>query len=495
MKIKIILLTYIILNAVCVSTIQSITDKFHEENNDYYSKYMIPISKPLPNNLISEMITSTNENVTTHRPIRIIGDNGFSEKNGVIGGTGDKDNPYIIEHWEIQGTPFWRFINQVLHVLEQSLLDNKLVYFVNIPICGIYLKDTTKHVILRNNYIFNWTGTQRDLLQIAGITLINASNVTIESNTFYNNNLGVNIENAQWIIKKFENYTQRFIQCYNSMFLIIQDNIFTLNSEAALVLYSTNKSQIIRNTFSQNECGIRLATSNMSIEQNQIVSNGNGILCTQTDFSTINNNTIMSNGNGIYCAESGPDLIGSNPKITGNYITGNAAGIYICTNYPVITNNSIIGNKFGIMNMGLSELPVIIVDNEIKENEWGIDYIGSCIIEHNLVTLNDEGISIRGNASVNQNIISFNNGNGISCGSANIQGYEMVPNIHYNNIINNTLMGIHWKTSSTWIDATFNYWGSADGPSGYGPGSGDEVDQQIIFEPWLSEMSQQAGPR
>jgi parallel beta-helix repeat protein len=495
MKIKIILISYIIMNAAYLSAIQSTTARLNAENDKYYSTFKIPLSKSLPNDAISEIITCTNENsVTAHPPIRIIGNNGFTKKNGVSGGNGDKDNPYIIEQWKIQGTPFWTFINRFLHVLEHSRLDNRLVYFVNIPICGIYLKDTTKHVIIRNNNIFNWTGTQRDFLPIAGITLINASNVTIVGNTFYNNFQGVSIPNIQWILKKFENYTMKFGQSYNSTFLSIQNNTFFSNEEA-LVLCSTTKSQILRNTFSQNGCGIRSTTSNVSIEQNQIISNGNGILCTQTDFSTITNNTIQSNGNGIYCAESGSDQIGSNPKITDNSITGNGAGIFICTNYPVITNNSIIDNKFGIMNMDFSDLPVIIVDNEIKENDYGIDYYGSCIIEHNLVTLNDEGISIRGNASVNQNIVSSNNGNGISCGSANIQGYEMSPTIHYNNIMNNTKMGIHWKTSSTSIDATYNYWGSSDGPGGYGPGTGDEVDLHIIFEPWLTEVNQQAGPR
>ena len=40
----------------------------------------------------------------------------------------------------------------------------------------------------------------------------------------------------------------------------------------------------------------------------------------------------------------------------------------------------------------------------------------------------------------------------------------------------------------------YNYWGSADGPSGYVNGHGDSVDKNIIFEPWLVEPVPDAGP-
>jgi len=36
-------------------------------------------------------------------------------------------------------------------------------------------------------------------------------------------------------------------------------------------------------------------------------------------------------------------------------------------------------------------------------------------------------------------------------------------------------------------NATQNWWGSADGPSGVGPGSGDYVSENVIYIPWLTE--------
>ena len=92
---------------------------------------------------------------TAHLPIRIIGEDDFSSENGVTGGDGTKDNPYIIELLKIEATSFWLHLNTFLNWIEQSDLDNKWEYFVNIPICGIYLKDTAKHVIIRNNHLRN----------------------------------------------------------------------------------------------------------------------------------------------------------------------------------------------------------------------------------------------------------------------------------------------------------------------------------------------------
>ena len=118
--------------------------------------------------------------------------------------------------------------------------------------------------------------------------------------------------------------------------------------------------------------------------------------------------------------------------------------------------------------MGASRLPIRIVDNNISENKWmAISFRGPCIIDHNRIVSNGEGgISITGVTITN------------------------------NNIFNNTGKGINCKPSSDLpTNATMNYWGSPDGPGGYGSGNGDEIDEFILYDPWLSEMNYQAGPR
>ncbi|HEC75722.1 MAG TPA: PKD domain-containing protein, partial [Thermoplasmatales archaeon] len=58
--------------------------------------------------------------------------------------------------------------------------------------------------------------------------------------------------------------------------------------------------------------------------------------------------------------------------------------------------------------------------------------------------------------------------------------------IHYNNIYNNDEYGTHNEDAEI-LNATYNWWGSPDGPGGIGPGSGDNVSENIIYEPWLAE--------
>ena len=60
--------------------------------------------------------------------------------------------------------------------------------------------------------------------------------------------------------------------------------------------------------------------------------------------------------------------------------------------------------------------------------------------------------------------------------------------VHRNNIYNNT---IGMRVENCIVDAKNNWWGSEDGPSGEGPGSGDSIeffgDGSVSFDPWLKK--------
>jgi hypothetical protein len=53
-----------------------------------------------------------------------------------------------------------------------------------------------------------------------------------------------------------------------------------------------------------------------------------------------------------------------------------------------------------------------------------------------------------------------------------------------NNIYGNRDYGV-FKAYSPPVDATGNWWGAPDGPSGVGPGSGDAVSENVIYASWL----------
>jgi len=98
------------------------------------------------------------------------------------------------------------------------------------------------------------------------------------------------------------------------------------------------------------------------------------------------------------------------------------------------------------------------------------------------------GAGIYLQSSNNNNYISYCN---ISNNDYGISLYYSSSNneIHYNNIYNNKDYGIrNYNTQSQYVvNASYNWWGSSDGPSGVGPGSGDDVSQNVIYEPWLTE--------
>jgi len=94
--------------------------------------------------------------LTPHKPIEIIGNEGFTRENGVVAGSGTPDDPYIIEGWEIDAS------------------GNRY---------GIVIVNTTAYFIIRNCEIHGAI--------LAGILLVNVTNGKIIGNTLANNILGI----------------------------------------------------------------------------------------------------------------------------------------------------------------------------------------------------------------------------------------------------------------------------------------------------------------
>jgi len=172
---------------------------------------------------------------------------------------------------------------------------------------------------------------------------------------------------------------------------------------------------------------------------------------------------------------------------------GNLAGIFVSPGHPTILNNTIENGIYGILCMGYSKKFMIVMDI-VSNNSCGINSIfyGPAIIKYNLISFNGAGIQFGEKASIEYNIVK-NNGDGISVSAG---GENDSPSLHYNHIFNNT-NGIRYGETigNVTINATYNYWGSPDGPSGYGNGHGDSADKNIIFEPWLTEPVENAGSR
>ncbi len=96
-----------------------------------------------------------------HEAINISGDDAFITANGVRGGTGAQDNPYVIENWRIESTTH----------------------------TAVTINDTSAFVVIRNCSI--WSNNYRGAAD--GISISRARNVLIENVTLANLRVGVNI--------------------------------------------------------------------------------------------------------------------------------------------------------------------------------------------------------------------------------------------------------------------------------------------------------------
>ena len=80
---------------------------------------------------------------------------------------------------------------------------------------------------------------------------------------------------------------------------------------------------------------------------------------------------------------------------------------------------------------------------------------------------------------------------------SNSSGYGIYSNttnsktaIHNSNIISNSWGGIfntNTTSTNTTVQAQYNWWGDASGPSGAGPGTGQWISENVEYEPWLGE--------
>ncbi len=182
------------------------------------------------------------------------------------------------------------------------------------------------------------------------------------------------------------------------------------------------------------------------------------------------------------------------------------------------TTGTIIGNEVfgaflespdwtgsGILVAGSSN--VEISNNYAHDCESGIVIVGygeyrdapavNNLVLNNLVENSGCGISVQMKSI--DTIVRYNdvmdNNEGIAVMAIDYSWEHSAPSgteIHCNKVVGNTEYGV---LSSVWVsdgivsaeqvDATYNWWGDATGPSGQGGGTGDVVSENVEFFPWL----------
>ncbi|AGB05273.1 parallel beta-helix repeat (two copies) [Aciduliprofundum sp. MAR08-339] len=447
-----------------------------------------------------EKVTIKGFTYTSHAPIRINGDYDFTAANGVIGGSGTKEDPYIISGWDIDA-----------HGAGDA----------------IYIGNTTKYFVVRDCQLHNASSSSWPYFEGDGITLYNVKNGTIENNTIYNNGGGIYLEDSSnntitsntiynnsqdgiymWYSGSNRLYGNKLTN--NGIFLdgdkstfttqdiptnntvngkpvyyyknanmhnatvplnagqVILGNVSWLRvenlkiSKASVgieVGYSSNITIASNTIYNNSQDGIDLESSSNNVLTNNIIyKNGNGIYLGPSSSITITNNTIYNNSrDGIYLCYS------SSNTVTSNTIYNNSgAGIYLPdSSSNTLANNTIYNNPADGIYLWYSSSNTL-ANNTIYNNS---DSIFLCCSSSNTITSNTiynnpaDGIYLEDSSkNVLTNNIIYKNWNGIYLDSSNSITITWSNTITSNTIYNNSEDGIRlWDSISNTLASNTIY--------------------------------------
>ena len=415
-----------------------------------------------------------------HPPIYIEGNDDFTSENGVTGGSGTEEDPYVIEDWIIVGN---------------EPVEN-----------GIFINNTDAYFVIRNCTIFNLTDTYD-----SGILLSHVENGRIEDTTSFRTQIAIEIQ-----------YSAQ-IGIYNCT----SDSYSTVWFASGVYCYSSSYVTISSCDFHGKGFGIYLFETSYSVIDNSSCHNssfyGIDISGKQSEYNTVKDCKLFNNrheGIKLYADDRErhstythiirceiynngllPDVDNGEPGITiwnvhKNIIEDcsihhNGEGIHIdASRGNIVRNCSIFGHykESGFLADGIAITR---------------DYIGLIKAQNNEITNcdiydNEIGISMLFTlkTKIEQNNISNNSYFGIGL------FISFLNHINYNNIYDNGGFEPSLDSSGVmcwggFIDVRNNWWGSSRGPSLLlFPNRGDKLVRRFgltSFRPWATEPIPDAG--
>ncbi|RLF54146.1 MAG: hypothetical protein DRN28_05885 [Thermoplasmata archaeon] len=226
-----------------------------------------------------------------HDIICINGEDDFTPENGVTGGSGTNEDPYIIEGYSIDGSP---------------IVPNGYGGYIELQFnyC-IYIGNTTAHFVIRNCYLEGARWPYEPVDFGGGVTLYNVTAGVVENITAYDNKYGV-------YMRECSNVTVRNITA-------------TENLGGVALLEGCSYNTVTDVVAEDNNYGFQLSGQrthrNFFSNSTARDSSGSGLVIASAHHNLIENIVVI--GNGFY----GVDLFGSynilrNVRATENHIYG-----------------------------------------------------------------------------------------------------------------------------------------------------------------------------
>ncbi len=336
------------------------------------------------------MTYTGNLTYNVREPIEIIGDENFTVLNGISGGNGSKENPYVIEGWEIDGYGWGNCISLI---------------------------NTSKHVVVRDSNCYGAFGSIGGHNRNAGVYLYNATMVDVFNMTLNGSDFGVYTIGANNSFVRNSDLSSNAMGGYilSSEFVTLENSTFDQCNAGLYLSYSTDCT-VRNNSISNNDeepgtgywgHGLIIAYSShraTAIDNNCNYNDEEGILVYDfcSDVSLINNTANSNREDGIW-------LEGSN-------------NIFLSSNTASLNGDDGISVRYG---NGGSIIDSTCWDN--TDDGISIEYHGSLSdLSNNSCMINgDIGIFIIDTSvqRMSQNDLSYNADKGLNCIGT---GYEDV---------------------------------------------------------------------
>jgi len=396
--------------------------------------------------------------LTSHGPIFIDSNDGFTNASGVVWGNGTLSDPYIIEEWDINAS-----------AADGIAICNTSAYFI-VRACyfhdgrpnnnaGIHLNNCTNGVLDNNTCSNNMAGILLD---------ISSSNAMLGNTCSSNNGSGIDLYSSSENILAFNDCSNNSggISLSQSNNNVLSNNNWSDNWGGIYVLQSSNNTLSNNGASSNDDVGIVVAGGGTNtLRWNNCSCNGHGILIWQSSYNTLTNSNSSDND------DYGIGLFSSNYNaLSDNYCSKNGNGTFLFQSSGNTLNNNTCDLNIGdgLYLDQLSDSNILYDNNCGWNGRWGIQ------------TRNSSGnVMIR-----NQLCDNLQYGVGLKSGS------------FHNLVYNNTLIGNNGAGSTydpahvqTRDDGTDNWWNSTDGYGNYwsdwtGPDAGMDgiVDAPYILD-------------